>query len=159
MSEVARDAGVALGTVYRYFPSKTWLFSIMFEFRIKCVLANRTDGNGSGRIGVVEDALVELTRELLRTPRLSSAMVRSSLTGYASVTDEHSDRVEGSVVWVVQRLLGEDHPDPRTASGIRLLVYSWWGVLVSAINKRVSAEQAESDLRRAVRLLLSPTRV
>jgi len=48
----------------------------------------------------------------------------------------------------------DGHPDEQTTSRVRLLGYSWWGVLVSVMSARISAEGGEIELRNATHLLL-----
>lgn len=159
MHEVARDAGVAIGTLYRYFPSKTQLFAAVFEWRISQFMAGYPLGGDSGETAAaaeVAEMLVALTRDLLGRPRLAAAMVQSSVIGYASVTPAQSALVEGAVVRAVLRALRLDEPGETDMSRARLVLYSWWGVLVSLLSDKTSAARAEADLRLAVRLLLAP---
>jgi len=154
VSEVARDAGVALGTVYRYFPSKAWLFTTLLQTRVKSMMTVRTLRQTGDPITSIADALIELNRELLARPLLATAMVQSTLNGLANVSPDQVDRVEQSMMAAIFSVLSDGHPDEQTTSRVRLLGYSWWGVLVSVMSARISAEEGEIELRNATHLLL-----
>ncbi len=75
--EVAKRAGVAIGTLYRYFPSKTHLFVAVMVEQIEQIndnLARRPPAHG-GKDAIYE-VLVRSTRALLRRPALSTAMIQ-----------------------------------------------------------------------------------
>jgi TetR/AcrR family transcriptional regulator, cholesterol catabolism regulator len=65
------------------------------------------------------------------------------------VIDEH-------VTEVLLDAAGLDHPDEEQRALFRLLLQSWYGVLQTRLNGRLSPAQAESDLRTASHLLLAP---
>ena len=85
MTEVAKRAGVAIGTLYRYFPSKTHLFVGVMLHRLE-----RFDGRrpAAGRESAPQDAicetLIEMTRELVAHPLLALAMLQSNSTAAAA---------------------------------------------------------------------------
>ncbi|HLU72312.1 MAG TPA: TetR family transcriptional regulator [Nonomuraea sp.] len=155
MHEVAKEAGVAIATLYRYFPSKTHLFT--------AVLAERIDGfsRSIGRpesAGAPEDAvadvLVRASRHLLGRPALAAAMLQSASTANPAVVADAA-RIEDTSRDLILRVLAIDEPTPMDVTLVRLLVQCWYGVLQSGLNGRLAIPEMESDLRIACRLLLA----
>lgn len=156
MNEVARDAGVAIGTLYRYFPSKTHLFAAVWEAQVSSFIEREWPPAGRDPISAVGAALVALSRRLLERPRLCAAMVQASAASYAKDATDEAQRAETSIYQAILETLGATSPTEEDRSIVRLLVYSWWGVLVSSLSEKTSDERAESELRVAARLLLAP---
>ncbi|MFE3260704.1 TetR family transcriptional regulator [Nocardia sp. NPDC059091] len=152
MHDVAKDAGVAIATLYRYFPSKTHLFNALLSDRVKH-LAETTPLTRPGvdRVQAVSDLLVEGGRELLSRPLLAHAMLQSNLAAVAQaggvVTNRFSD--------LITQLLGVEHASDAQARLVRITEAAWYGVLNAALNHHITAEQAEEDTRVACRKLLS----
>src|SRR6266567_4761567 len=82
MVDVAKSAGVAIGTLYRYFPSKTHLFGALFDARIGRFLDEHWSTGGPDPIAELGENLVALNRELLRSPRLCGAMLQAAAGTY-----------------------------------------------------------------------------
>ncbi|CAM5288473.1 Putative transcriptional regulator, TetR family protein OS=Streptomyces gougerotii OX=53448 GN=GCM10010227_33410 PE=4 SV=1 [Streptomyces diastaticus subsp. diastaticus] len=155
MHEVARSAGVAIGTLYRYFPSKTHLFT--------AVMADQIEGLGA-RLAEVparespEDTvfatLAGATRSLLRQA-LATAMIQSANVARASTVPDLA-RVDTGFLDLLIRAWGVEDPTEHHVARLRLLTLLWYGVLQSRLNERITPEEAEADLRMACRLLLAP---
>ncbi|MGI5272321.1 TetR family transcriptional regulator [Nonomuraea sp. CA-218870] len=155
MHEVAREAGVAIATLYRYFPSKIHLFT--------AVLAEQIDGFGRAVAApapgtppedAVADVLVQASRKLLRRPVLAAAMLQAAATANPSVVADAA-RIEDISRDLILRTLALSEPAPADVTLVRLLVQCWYGVLQSALNGRLPIHQMEDDLRIACRLLLA----
>ncbi|MFE6488547.1 TetR family transcriptional regulator [Streptomyces sp. NPDC057757] len=160
MLDVAKEAGVAIATLYRYFPSKTHLFTAVLEWHIEMFLedhhdAPAADGPADG-VADVADTLIALTGRLLDSPLLASAVALSSFTEYASALPGRYDIAESCLGETVMRLLGVREAGDEDRSTVRLLIYSWWGVFVAAQTEEISTQQVEADLRLATRLILAP---
>ncbi|MFJ9563855.1 TetR/AcrR family transcriptional regulator [Streptomyces fuscichromogenes] len=170
MHDVAKAAGVAIATVYRYFPSKPYLFLAVLEWHIEQTLDDRDRdrdrvgecGSGPGSGGAADcatevgETLVALSGKLLDSRMLASAVALSSFTEYTSVVPTRIDIVESALGQRLLRLLG-GRADPSTErSRVRLLVYDWWGVFVSMLTEEISTEQGNADLRLAARLIAAP---
>ncbi|NEC90292.1 TetR/AcrR family transcriptional regulator [Streptomyces sp. SID12501] len=163
MHDVAREADVAIATLYRYFPSKPCLFLSVLEWHIEEFLGGRdvtppaADGNDPA--AEVARTLVALSGKLLASPLLASAVALSSFTEYASVVPTRFDIVERALGQRLLHLLGchGGYADAETArSRVRLLVYSWWGLFVAMLTEEITTEQAEADLHLAARLIATP---
>ncbi|WP_027943793.1 TetR/AcrR family transcriptional regulator [Amycolatopsis taiwanensis] len=156
MHDIARDAGVAIGTLYRYFPSKTHLFAAVWEAHISRFIENEWPPAGSDPVADVGERLVALGRRLLRRRRLCAAMIQASAATYAASATKEAELAESELYRVILRTLGRSAPTDEDHTIVRLLIYSWWGVLVSWVNEKTSRERAEAELRLAARLILAP---
>jgi TetR/AcrR family transcriptional regulator, cholesterol catabolism regulator len=157
MQEVAREADVAIATLYRYFPSKTHLFVGVMADQVHR-LANaeiRRPGPDAGPVEAVADVLVRATRAVVRRPRLATAMLQSLNTADPSVVTD-VPVIDERITEVLLDAAGLRSPDEEQLTPFRLLLQSWYGVLQSHLNGRLTPEEAESDLRTACRLLLAP---
>nr|WP_240982162.1 TetR/AcrR family transcriptional regulator [Streptomyces sp. S3(2020)] len=159
MHDVAKEAGVAIATLYRYFPSKPFLFLAVLEWHIEQFLGDH-DGDDDGvpalthtdPVTEIAETLVALSGKLLGNRLLASAVALSSFSEYASAVPTKVDIVERALGQRLLRLLG----DRAEARGrVRLLVYSWWGLFVAVLTEEISTEQGEADLRLAARLIVT----
>lgn len=156
MQEVAKRAGVAIGTLYRYFPSKTHLFVAVMVEQIEQInenLAQRPPVAGGGKDTIYE-VLVRATRGLLRRPALSTAMIQSTSTANAATVPD-AGKVDRLFHEIVMSAAGIEHPTEDDHTAIRLLMQLWLGVIQSCLNGRISIPDAESDIRTACDLLLA----
>lgn len=155
MSEVAKDAGVAIGTVYRYFPSKTLLFAAVFDAQLSSFLERLWPEDSEDLVADIGEVLVSLCNELLRRPRLCAAMVQSTATNYTSDAFG-SPQGDSALSNALLDTLSRSAPGEDVESTVRLLVFSWWGVLISRLSGRTPAKTAEADVKQATRLLVGP---
>lgn len=160
MHEVAKRASVAIGTLYRYFPSKTHLFVGVLVNEIERMgdaLAKRAHvpGNTAER---VFDVLVRANRALLGKPKLAAAMMKSSGSADATAVSGLS-KIDRTMSDVLFAAAGIPHPTVDDLAMMRVLLQAWAGILQSSLNGRLSMPEAESDLRLACRLLLAGSSV
>ena len=158
MHEVAKRAGVAIGTLYRYFPSKTHLFVGVMSYQIERMgdaLARRPKltGNPADR---VFDVLVRANRALLSKPDLATAMMKSSSAANAATVTDVS-RIDNTMRDVLLAAAGIERPTVNDLAIVRVLLQTWGGILQSSLNGRLSMPDAESDLRLACRLMMAGT--
>lgn len=172
MHDVAKEAGVAIATLYRYFPSKPYLFMAVLEWHIEQYLggheSGQRKGQGSGREDLapadagtdaaaeVAELLITLSVKLLDSPLLASAVALSSFTEYATAVPARIDIVDSALGQAILRLLGADEASETDRSRARLLIYGWWGLFVAMLTEEISTEEAETNMRLAARLLLTP---
>jgi AcrR family transcriptional regulator len=155
MHEVAKDAGVAIGTLYRYFPSKTYLFSAVMAEQIDLLDARTSPPRpGQAPEDAVYDVLITATRQLFHRPTLSQALLQAQNSAHAAKVPEagRSDRTTRDLLL---RALGVSEPTAQDVTAVWLLVQCWYGLLTSALNGRTSLPDVEADLRVACRLLLA----
>ncbi|MFJ5307211.1 TetR family transcriptional regulator [Streptomyces sp. NPDC088350] len=169
MHDVAKEAGVAIATLYRYFPSKPYLFMAVLEWHIEQFLGGhenvREDGDEHGRehgsggtdaAAEVAELLIALSVKLLDSPLLASAVALSSFTEYATAVPTRIDIVDSALGQAILRLLGVREASETDRSRARLLIYGWWGLFVAMLTEEISTEEAETNMRLAARLLLTP---
>jgi AcrR family transcriptional regulator len=158
MRAVAGRADVALGTLYRYFPSKIHLLvSVLgqqLEQAADAVARRPVAGDtAADRVMLV---LGRTTRMLQREPHLTEALTRAFVFADASVASEIQ------VVGVhVSRMLLAAMRDPATTSPsdeeravTKVIGDVWFAGLVRWVTGRASAADVEASLGVAVRLLL-----
>ena len=156
MHEVAKSAEVAIGTLYRYFPSKTHLFTAVMADQIQGFAARLPDpGAHASPEDAVFGALASATRNLLRQPLLATAMIQSTNAARASTVPDLA-RVDTGFLDLLLRAWGVEEPTEDDITRLRLLLLLWYGVLQSRLNERISPEEADSDLRTACALILAP---
>lgn len=168
MHDVAKEAGVAIATLYRYFPSKPYLFMAVLEWHIEqFVGGHATDadegtdagaGKGTDPAAEIAELLITLSVKLLDSPLLASAVALSSFTEYTSVVPARADLVDSALGQAILRLLagGVRETSETDRSRARLLIYGWWGLFVALLTEELSPAEAETNMRLAARLLLTP---
>lgn len=155
MVEVAKAAGVAIATLYRYFPSKTHLFTaVMAEQVDRFSEKAPSPGPGTSPENAVADLLVLASRRLLHRPKLAIAMLQSANAANATVVAD-TGRIDATFRDIVLRTLGIDEPMATDITLVRLLMQCWYGVLQSSLNGRMSIPDMEGDIRTACQLLLA----
>ncbi|MEU8706897.1 TetR family transcriptional regulator [Streptomyces sp. NPDC048565] len=156
MHDVAKSAGVAIGTLYRYFPSKTHLFTALMADQIEGLAARvpERDADTSPEDAVFE-TLRTATRRLLRRPALATAMIQSSNAARATSVPDLA-RIDSGFLDLLLRAWGVEQPTEHHITRLRLLILLWYGVLQSRLNERLTPEKAYADLRMGCHLLLAP---
>lgn len=166
MHDVAKEADVAIATLYRYFPSKPYLFMAVLEWHIEQYLGGHENGRenlavaaeGTDAAAEVAELLITLSVKLLDSPLLASAVALSSFTEYTSVVPARMDLVDSALGQAILRLLraGVREASATDRSRARLLIYGWWGLFVAMLTEELSTAEAETNMRLAARLLLTP---
>ena len=156
MRDVAAEAGVALGTVYRYFESKERL---LLEANLEQVealrlrLSERPPAGESAADRVV-DVLRRATRTQTRRPEATAAMVRA----LGSARREESDavaRVSEAMTAIITGAMHEGDPSDRDRSVARVLSQVWLSSLIGWVGGVDGPEVVGDDLERAARMLIS----
>ena len=158
MHEVAKRAGVAVGTLYRYFPSKTHLFVGVMAHQIDRLvqaLATRAPDSDSP-VENVFDVLARANRAVLRQPLLATAMMQSAgAANPETVTDVA--RIDETMRSVLLSEAGIEHPSANDLAVLRVLLQAWAGILQSSLTGRLSLADAETDLHLACRIMIAST--
>ncbi|MGH3361140.1 MAG: TetR family transcriptional regulator [Nocardioides sp.] len=154
MHEVAKDAGVAIATLYRYFPSKTHLFTALMRAQVERLDDLAPHGSPEGDPAeAVADLLVRTGRRLLERPLLTQAML---LSNNASVSGEGpTGGVTTRFHALIVKVAGLQNPSARDDQLIRITEQAWYGILTSALTGHVSTDQASEDTILACRRLLA----
>jgi AcrR family transcriptional regulator len=154
MLDIAKDAGVAIATLYRYFPSKTVLFTALLHSQVERVDRAATEVQpGQTPADAVAQVLNDASRRLLERPLLAQAMLQSNNATVAG--DSPTMAVTGAFADLILRVAGVDEPTPHDLRLVRLVEQTWYGVLTSELNNHIGAEEAEDDTVLACRLLLA----
>jgi AcrR family transcriptional regulator len=155
MRDVAGTAGVALGTIYRYFSSKDHLLA---EALVEWVhdLGRRVQARppkGPTIAARVIEVLRRATHAMEADPRLSEAVIMALAS-----TDPDAARCQREVGVVMSETMALAFPtdfDPAVRDDIvRTLGHVWFSALVGWVNDWFGITQAGDELEVAAHLLL-----
>jgi AcrR family transcriptional regulator len=161
MRAVAQDADVALGTLYRYFPSKIHLLVSALAGRFESVAAalDSRPIPGDTPAERVIHVLKRATRGMQGDPHLTEALTRAFMFADKSVAAEIH-----VVGMQLTRMLTRAMQGPAYVEGAeptedeiaiaRVISDVWLSALVSWVTGRSSAEEVAEHIETAVRLLL-----
>jgi len=162
MRAVAERADVALGTLYRYFPSKIHLLvsGLAREFEQANTNFDRRPIPGETPHERVMYVLGRTTRSLQRDPNLTEALTRAFMFADASVANEI--HVVGMHVTKLMIRAMQDQESPiedivPTEDDIaiaKVIGDVWLSSLVQWVTGRASAQDVSKSMDVAVRLLL-----
>ena len=162
MRTVAENADVALGTLYRYFPSKIHLLvsALAREFEQASVGLERRAIPGRTAHERVMSVLGRATRTLQRDPQLTEALTRAFMFADASVATE-IHVVGMHVTRLLMRAMAdpalpfEEHDPTEDDIAIAKVIGDvWLSALVGWVTGRTTAEDVTQQMDVAVRLLL-----
>jgi AcrR family transcriptional regulator len=158
MREVAERADVALGTLYRYFPSKVHLLvSAMgrtFEaLRDSVPAADESTSTPEERVYQV---IAVVTRYLARNRRLSGAMIRALMIADADAGRE----VEAVGDLMVGFITSAGHdpgstPTERDTLIAHIIGKVWLTDVLTLLSRRMSVAAVLSDLEATIALVMS----
>jgi AcrR family transcriptional regulator len=155
MRSVAENADVALGTLYRYFPSKIHLLvsALAREFEQAQEKLDRKPLPGENASERVLFVLSRVTRMLQRYPELTEAMTRAFMFADASAANE-VDTVGRLMEQMFAKAMNEGEPTAENLAIARVIGDVWLANLVAWVTRRASASDVAARLELAVRLLL-----
>jgi AcrR family transcriptional regulator len=155
MRAVADRADVALGTLYRYFPSKVHLLvsSLAVELERAQEKMDRTTVPGDSAYERVLFVLGRITRGLQRNPHLTEAMTRAFTFADASAGAE-IDKVSWLMESMFTRAMSDEDPTDEQKAIARVIGDVWLSNLVAWVTRRASANDVVNHLELAARLLL-----
>ena len=157
MRAVAEQAEVALGTLYRYFPSKIHLLvtALAREFeRAEKVLAAKAIPGETPADRVIT-VLRRTTRGLQGDPHLTDALTRAFMFADKSAAQE----IHAVGMLLTRMLTRAMHPGSEDISEediaiARVIGDVWLSALVAWVTGRSTAEETAAHMERAVRLIL-----
>lgn len=155
MRDVATEADVALGTVYRYFSSKERL---LLEANIEQInaLAVRLDQRpprGDTPAERVKDVLRRANRALLKQREVTTAMVRALASSPPSEADAVR-QITVTMTDIITSAIGHGPPTEEDLVTARILMQVWLSSLVGWVGGVDPGERVHEDLDRAVDELL-----
>ncbi|TMK85011.1 MAG: TetR/AcrR family transcriptional regulator [Actinobacteria bacterium] len=145
MRDVAREADVALGTLYRYFPSKDHLL-------IAALAEQVSTPRGTNAADRVVDVLRRASRALEREPRLTAALVTALSSADPSVA-EAKQEVNDILASVIADAVDHDAL-AQSEDVVRVLGHVWFAALVSWVGGMAPTGQMGDDLEITARLIL-----
>ncbi|MEV7781047.1 TetR family transcriptional regulator [Kitasatospora sp. NPDC088351] len=158
MREVAEGAQVALGTLYRYFPSKVHLLVAVMLEQLQGLQEQVRRHPPSEREPAprVAETLTRAFHALQREPLLAEAMVRALSFADRSVSTE-VDRVSMATGQLILDAIGQSGPPTESQrAAVRVIEHTWHSALVSWLSGRSSIAEVRADLHTAARLLSLP---
>ncbi|ALG12712.1 cholesterol catabolism transcriptional regulator KstR [Kibdelosporangium phytohabitans] len=155
MRAVAERAEVALGTLYRYFPSKIHLLvsGLAREFERNQDRIEKGSVPGETQYDRVLFVLGRVTRAMQREPHLTEAMTRAFMFADTSAAAE-VDHVGKLMERMFTRAMHEGEPTDEDKAIARVVGDVWLSNLVAWVTRRASATDVATRLELTVRLLL-----
>jgi len=161
MRAVAELADVALGTLYRYFPSKIHLLVSALARQFEDTEANlgRRSIPGETPADRVTFVLTRTTRGLQREPHLTEALTRAFMFADRTVVGE-IHLVGLRLTSMLNRALQGDEyvagtaPTDHQIAVTRVISDVWLAALVSWVTGRSTADEVSEHLQAAVDLIL-----
>ena len=155
MRAVAEKADVALGTLYRYFPSKIHLLvsALTQEFERTQEKLDRRPIPGDTPYDRMLYVLSRVTRTMQREPLLTEAMTRAFMFADSSAAAE-VNTVARQLEQMFALAMRDGEPTPDDAAIARVIGDVWWTNLVAWVTRRASADDVSNHLELAARLLL-----
>ena len=161
MRAVAERADVALGTLYRYFPSKIHLLvsALARQFEETETSLGRKPIPGDTPAERVTYVLTRATRGLQRDPHLTEALTRAFMFADATVAGEihvvgmhaHRDDQPGDAG---EQYVEGAEPTEHEIAVARVISDVWLAALVAWVTGRSTAEEVAEHLDTAVQLIL-----
>lgn len=161
MRAVAERADVALGTLYRYFPSKIHLLvsALARQFEDSQTNFGRRSVPGDSPAERVIYVLKRATRGMQGDAHLTEALTRAFMFADASVANEIHVVGMQLTTMLTRAIRGEDYVEGSDPSAEEILISKvisdvWLSALVSWVTGRSSAEEVSQHMEAAVRLVL-----
>jgi TetR/AcrR family transcriptional regulator, cholesterol catabolism regulator len=155
MRAVADRADVALGTLYRYFPSKIHLLvsGLAREFERAQERLGRSPLPGDTPSDRVLSVLGLVTKSMQREPLLIEAMTRAFMFADPSAAAE-VNTVARLMETMLTRAMHDGEPTADERAIARIIGDVWLSNLVAWVTRRASADDVTAHLELAARLLL-----
>ena len=161
MRAVADRADVALGTLYRYFPSKIHLLvsALGRQFEETEATLGRKPIPGETPADRVSWVLSRATRSMQKEPQLTEALTRAFMFADSTVAGEIHVVGLRLTTMLNRALQGTDYvegaePTDREIAVARVVSDVWLSALVSWVTGRSTADEVADHLDTAVHLLL-----
>ncbi|MFJ8105624.1 TetR family transcriptional regulator [Streptomyces sp. NPDC096132] len=154
MREVAESSQVALGTLYRYFPSKVHLLVATMQDQLEQMhgTLRKKPPSGDRPAERVAETLMRAFRALQREPHLADAMVRALTFADRSVSPE-VDQVSRQTTAIILDAMGLTDPTPEQLSAVRVIEHTWHSALITWLSGRASIAQVRIDIETVCRLI------
>jgi AcrR family transcriptional regulator len=163
MREVAERADVALGTVYRYFPSKVHLLVAAMSRTFQTLQDSvRTTGNSGTPEERIYRVVATVTRYLARHRRLSGAMIRALMSADVQAAREVEQAGDQLVELIASASRDAGGPSPTVAESehdalvAHIIGKVWLTDVVTLLSGRMTVSQVLEDLQATIALVTRP---
>lgn len=152
MREVAERSDVALGTLYRYFPSKVHLLVSAMAAEVDRLSARlqKRQAPGESRAARVAFVLERSTRSLQREPLLTEAMVRAMMAADATVAAEVAAVRDGMADLIVQAMRNGGGPQENDVELAAILQDVWFARQIAWLGGRIEVADVWRDIHQAI---------
>jgi TetR/AcrR family transcriptional regulator, cholesterol catabolism regulator len=148
--EIAAEAGVALRTLYRYYPSKYHVYAAVLQSQVAELGSSSRPSTGATPADAVAALMAGACRNMLRHEHLAHAMITSTQTVRAQ-TGALGDR---TVRDLILRTAGVTDPTAAQLRTARLIEQVTFGVLTWTVGGEVDPTDAVDDVRCACESLI-----
>ena len=159
MREVAERADVALGTVYRYFPSKVHLLVAAMTRTFQTLQESvRVDTSGTPEERLYR-VVAAVTRYLARNRRLSGAMVRALMSADPEASrevEQADDMLVSLIVSATRDPNSTSAPEERDTLVAHIIGKVWLTDVVTLLSGRMTVSQVLEDLQATIALVTRP---
>lgn len=159
MQELAKEAGVALNTLYRYFPSKAHLYAAILEDELRTLDVRSHSAeeefslNDEQAAANVLNMITAASNSLLSRPNLAKAMMNATMASQAS-SGESVAQADQLMEAAVLKVLGIGAPTTADHRMIHAIMLTWTAALSSVLNARLLRSEFEEVLRLAITQLI-----
>lgn len=153
MRAVAERADVAVGTLYRYFPSKVHLLVSALAREFERIESRGKMPPGHSPLERMQLILGQITKAMQRDPLLTEAMTRAFMFADASAAAE-VDQVGKLMDTLFARAITDGDPTEEQLAVARVISDVWLSNLVAWLTRRSSATDVAKRLELTVELLL-----
>jgi AcrR family transcriptional regulator len=155
MREVAESSQVALGTLYRYFPSKVHLLVATMQDQLEQLHGTLRASPPAGETAAerVAETLMRAFGALQREPRLAEAMARALTFADRSVSPEVDQVSRQTTAIVLDAMGGPEPPTAAQLSAVRVVEHTWHSTLIAWLSGRASLDQVRADIETVCRLI------
>jgi AcrR family transcriptional regulator len=155
MRTVAERADVALGTLYRYFPSKIHLLVGALTEEMDAIQGklDRKPIPGDTPVERMLFVLGRVTKNMQRDPMLTEAMTRAFMFADPSAAAE-VNTVAQQMTRMFTKAMHDGEPSADDIAIARVIGDVWLSNLVAWVTRRASADDVSTRLELAARLLL-----